>query len=386
MRNTAWIAVALAVCSVASAQQPTPARRNLQRRLPNKQQQKQPVVEVKDQYFAADPAADVELVRERFDNGVIHIEREVTLDVEGNYIRHGKWTEWDERGMKIAHGSYVDNRRHGEWVRLHSGREIALFREAPFNAFQGPFESRAEFDHGEQHGTWTIKDSEGRVVTNWQYDHGRRHGTWVWSYPTGKQMRQIAYVDGLIDGDLIVWDAKGQVADKHVYQKGRRLATKTEQYRSGKKKSEGVYLFAKKTADQPDDWWTAKLAKYATLGGDDRHGRWMTWHENGQVENEGTYQYGLRTGATQWWYPNGQLRLKGAYDGGKPVSTWVWYHANGQKATVGHYALGEPSGDWVYWNDAGRLVQRSDLSLASTLAPPKQKKPAKTTSLVAPRR
>ena len=380
MKLTVWTLSVLSLCTVVTAQQPTPARPVYRGRTQAARvtKQKKPVAPIKDEFFAADPAAEIETVRERFENGTVHIEREVTMDVEGNYIRHGNWTEWDQNGKEIAKGEYRDNQRHGDWVRIYSGRESQLFQEAPFTMFKAPFVSRAQFHEGELHGTWVVNDSEGRVVVNWQYNNG--DGTWSWSYPNGKQMRQITYVNGSIDGELMVWDPKGELTTHHTYQKGRRLDTKSENYRSGKRKSMGVYLFAQKIVEKPDDWWKAMPAKYATIGQDDRHGRWNTWHENGQMECEGTYEYGLRTGVIQWWYPNGQLRLKGEYQAGKPIGDWVWWHPNGQKATLGHYQGGEPNGNWVYWNEDGRLVQRSDLSLASSPAPqPKEKKAPQST-------
>ncbi|MCE9556285.1 MAG: hypothetical protein K8T91_23290, partial [Planctomycetes bacterium] len=49
---------------------------------------------------AAKPAvvadkSDVEVVRERYPDGKIKVEREVIRDAEENYVNHGLWKMWD---------------------------------------------------------------------------------------------------------------------------------------------------------------------------------------------------------------------------------------------------------------------------------------------------
>ena len=96
-KTTMCIAAVLLFSNVVDAQTPTPAGR-----LGTPQKQTKAPARVKDTYHPADPSADIEVVRERFDNGDVHIEREVTMDTEGNYIRHGAWTEWSQTGAELA--------------------------------------------------------------------------------------------------------------------------------------------------------------------------------------------------------------------------------------------------------------------------------------------
>ena len=43
----------------------------------------------------ADDGAEIEVIRERYPNRSVKIEREVTQDAEGNYVNHGSWKMWD---------------------------------------------------------------------------------------------------------------------------------------------------------------------------------------------------------------------------------------------------------------------------------------------------
>ena len=58
-----------------------------------------------------------ELIKERYPNGRVKIAREVTQDNHGNYINHGSWKMWDERGTLVAQGQYHEGQRTGLWNR-----------------------------------------------------------------------------------------------------------------------------------------------------------------------------------------------------------------------------------------------------------------------------
>src|SRR5262245_49211877 len=54
----------------------------------------------------APPESDsvVEVIKERYPSGAIKIEREVTQDGEGNYLLHGAWRHFDDKGHLIIDG------------------------------------------------------------------------------------------------------------------------------------------------------------------------------------------------------------------------------------------------------------------------------------------
>src|SRR5690606_4804533 len=63
--------------------------------------------------FASD--SKVEVIRERYPNRTVKIEREVTQDADGNYVNHGTWKMWDEAGNLVAEGRYFNGQREGIW-------------------------------------------------------------------------------------------------------------------------------------------------------------------------------------------------------------------------------------------------------------------------------
>jgi antitoxin component YwqK of YwqJK toxin-antitoxin module len=305
-----------------------------------------------------------ETIKERFPDGKVRIEREVTQDSAGNYLNHGSWKMWNQSGQIVAQGQYRYGNRTGTWIRWYrSVSEAPILRAAPYKDFPGPYVSQGTFENDKLNGFWTIYDGKLRKISQWRFVDGRRHGLSIWWHSNGNKMREIEFRDGDIDGHLIEWAPAGSVLTRETYQAGRKLAQKTTFHKDRKqKKSEGMYLFAKDAEKTPDDWWNCKLVETTKTGADERHGPWSSWHPNGQRQLEGTYDHDLQVGLFTWWHANGQKNLEGRFIKGKQDGPWVWWYDNGQKSIQGEYAKGNPTGRWTWWDEDGRVAQSADLS------------------------
>ncbi len=307
-------------------------------------------------------APEPEVIRERYTNRRVKVQREVIQDASQNYINHGSWKMWDEQGNLVVDGFYEYNQRHGAWTRVYRNRDAKLLTLAPFNQAQTPIVSQATFKDGELDGTWLIYDANKRKLSEWQFVEGRRHGRSTWWYANGRKMREINYDDGAIDGDLLEWDQNEKLVKRDHYQNGRRLAKKTDYFRDKNKRSEGTVLYPKLVLDKPDDWWNCTLATYTQEGEPEKHGSWISWFSNGQRKLEGQYEHDIPVGQFVWWHANGQKSLEANYQNGKQHGTWTWWHENGQKSIQGEYANGDPSNKWLWWQGNGKVAQRADFS------------------------
>ncbi len=80
-----------------------------------------------------------EVIKERFPDGSIKIEREVTQDAAGNYLNHGVWKMWDQKGNLVVQGQYRYGNRTGNWIRWYrSVSEAPLLTQAPYKNFRRP--------------------------------------------------------------------------------------------------------------------------------------------------------------------------------------------------------------------------------------------------------
>jgi antitoxin component YwqK of YwqJK toxin-antitoxin module len=304
-----------------------------------------------------------ELVKERFPNGSVKVERRVTQDAQGNYLNHGSWKMWDQRGSPVAQGTYDFANRTGTWTRWYRNAvEADLLKQMPYSQFSEPFISQATFKHDQLDGLWTIYDGKMRKISQLRFADGKRQGTATWWYLSGRKMREMEYKDGELDGQLLEWSPEGKLLVKDTYQAGRKVAAKLAKHPDGGKKSEGMYLFAKEVEQTPDDWWNCKLAVMTKNGGEEKHGVWTSWYSNGQTQLEGAYEHDVQVGKFVWWHSNGQKAQEGRFDHGKQDGSWTWWYPTGQKSIRGEYVKGNPTGKWTWWKEDGRVVQAADLS------------------------
>ena len=111
----------------------------------------------------SDDESEAEVIRERYPNRAVKIEREVTQDDEGNYVNHGSWKTWDLQGSLVAQGRYQHGQRFGVWNRWYRNSDVELLKTSPYSSFRGPFISQASFDSGRLSGKWTIQDSHRKM-------------------------------------------------------------------------------------------------------------------------------------------------------------------------------------------------------------------------------
>jgi antitoxin component YwqK of YwqJK toxin-antitoxin module len=300
-----------------------------------------------------------EVVRERYPNGNIKVERHVRMDAEENYRNDGAWKMWDEGGRLIVQGNFVQGQRQGDWIRSFRQGESERLTRTPFNQFTPPFISRATFKDDKLQGNWTIVDARKRKVTDWEFSEGLRHGVLTWWYPSGEKMQEIQYRDGLVDGKLRQWDSAGKPLAEVTYLQGRRVEVKVAKHDDGTIKTQGTYLLGKEALVAMDDWWTLKPAVYKVEGEDERHGVWISFHSNGKKKLEGNYEHGMPVGAFTWWHPNGQRATEGQYELGKQHGDWVWWHPNGMKAVRANFSGGVQAGRWTWWKDNGLVAQKA---------------------------
>jgi antitoxin component YwqK of YwqJK toxin-antitoxin module len=308
---------------------------------------------------AADATPAVEIIRERFPDGRLKIEREVTTDAAGNYVNHGAWRMWDAAGTLVAEGRYDMGRRTGDWMRRYQREESAALSAAPFDQFEAPFVAKARFDADRLDGEWKIADAQDRECSRVTLKHGKRNGPATLWLPDGNVYREAAFRNGSPVGELRERNSDGQLRVTATYIGGQQLVNKVSHFPdSDIKQAEAACLVATVTEVVADDFWQLKFAVYRSQDTQLRHGSWKCWYSNGRPQAEGNFQYDRETGTFTWWHAHGQEAVRGDFVDGQPHGVWTWWHANGQKAAEGRYNLGQQVAVWRKWTEDGRLVQQ----------------------------
>lgn len=325
---------------------------------------------------------EVEVVKERYPNRAVKIERHVTLDENRNYVNHGLWTMYSPNGTMIARGEYWHGKRQGKWVRWfveepkqeiteltlpvedEQGEEAddefaasKIVIGPEFDGFNKPYRSEANFVEGKLVGVWSIVDADDRPICSFDFDQDDLHGTGLWYFPNGQKRRQINFEQGAIVGEWKEWESNGTVAKIETYVDGRRKVPYSERHDSGEKYCHGHYLYAKANVDVSKNWWDGIVE----IGIDDdtqeklKHGLWTYWYRNGGKMTEGEFDAGKPIGLHVWWYENGQQKAQGEFAEGQQTGQWTWWHENGMKQTQGQIVAGRKVGTWSSWKADGTL-------------------------------
>lgn len=111
--------------------------------------------------------------------------REVKLDREGNYVRHGKAVAWYESGQKAGEMWFAEDKPHGkQHIWYESGRR-------------------------KLHGEWK---------------EGLAHGEWIEWYENGTKKSEGHFLAGMKDGHWSYWNENGQLVDHQQFDKGHEIS------------------------------------------------------------------------------------------------------------------------------------------------------------------
>lgn len=74
-----------------------------------------------------------------------------------------------------------------------------------------------------------------------------------------------------------------------------------------------------------------RYTRYLAPSGDKwiRHGLFVGYYENGNIQTEGSYDHGTEEGVWRDYHENGRLAAQGTYEGGKEVGEWKYWAADG---------------------------------------------------------
>ena len=302
-------------------------------------------------------AANLEIIQERFSDGMVHIEREVTQDAGHNYVNHGNWRQWDRSQNLIGSGQFHMGKPVGVWKKTFARDHAPLLDSEPFVRFEGPFEAHATFRAGVMEGDWTIKDAQKRACCLITLKGGKRHGPTIFWLPNGEVWQEMSYDRGRLDGDVRTRNADGEMVARSTYEKGHQVMMRSTRGSATRRRSEARYRIETLELAEPDDFMSLRFAAYRVAPLNQRHGTWRSWYANGQLQVQGAYQSDRPVGRFVWWHTNGQKAVDGRYRNGQQQGHWVWWHANGQKAAEGNFRSGEQVGDWWSWRPDGRLEQ-----------------------------
>ena len=201
-----------------------------------------------------------------------NIVAEGIMDEEGN--KEGLWEEFYLDGSLRAKGSYLNNRKTGEWVYYHENGIL------------------------EQTGLY---DTEGKPV-----------GKWVWYYDNENLWREEFFINGLQDGLVTEFDRNGNIISEGEYFEGL---------------EEGKWIY---------NFENHKIA--GTYSAGMRNGMWQHFYANGQLSFEGQFINDIPNGKHIYYWDSGLKKDEENYVMGRKEGDWIRYNEDGTPLLVITYS------------------------------------------------
>ena len=117
--------------------------------------------------------------------------REVVL--QGEWVKDGPFTFFDEQGKEAARGSYVAGLEEGFWTQVEPSGVLA----------------RGNFLAGRRDGPWSYTHPNGSPQEQGAYSKGKRIGRWTRWYADGTLAAEVGYQAGKRQGTCTYYTEEG---------------------------------------------------------------------------------------------------------------------------------------------------------------------------------
>lgn len=83
-------------------------------------------------------------------------------------------------------------------------------------------------------------------------------------------------------------------------------------------------------------------------------GKYLTYHENGNINAELSISNGKIVGSAKFYYESGELMELGQYINGQKEGEWVKYNKSGKITSIAVFREGEKDGTWLIYDNEGK--------------------------------
>lgn len=99
----------------------------------------------------------------------------------------------------------------------------------------------------------------------------------------------------------------------------------------------------------------------SSAGGQLLHGSYAKYYRSNQMEEQGTFNYGLKNGDWKTWYENGGLKQLEQWKDGFRDGAFVGFDSNGKVAVKGFYKNNLKTGYWINYKTKDTTYHKDNL-------------------------
>ena len=275
-----------------------------------------------------------------------------------------EYNEYFENGEKKITGTFVNNKKSGEWIEWFSNGQKKYI---------------GNFLNGNRHGSWVEWDESGNEIIDGEYKSGQK-----WNGQFGGKN----YVSGLLRQDFVEKYPSGALKSSGVLINEVKIGQWSFWYENEVIKESGFFTNDIKDGEWEGYYESGNKKFIGNFNNGKKDGNWIQWYDDTLKQSEGSYNLGIKNGEWIEWddkgkvivsityidgekwtgrykeifylegvekkgvvinYPDGQVKEEGIIFNDTKVGRWTEYFDNGKRKNTGLYIAGKEHGKWYYW-------------------------------------
>ncbi|PCJ85989.1 MAG: hypothetical protein COA57_06890 [Flavobacteriales bacterium] len=306
-----------------------------------------------------------------------------------NDKKHGLTKNYSNEGFLVAKERFIDNKKQGfSYYYYPSARmkKKVFFKDDKEEGIGYAFSKEGDIKSIVKYANGFVKSRE---KINRKDRNGMKQGRWKEFYscpePCNKEYKtkvEGRYMNDLKHGYFREYDRQGVLLNTTKYENGEvvenaeeleQLEVKMEYYDDAKVKwmksfkdgvPEGVHREYSKEGEiinsiiysEGNKMGEGILNKQSVKQGD-----WKEYYLDGQLRAEGKYDNGLRIGRWVFYHSNGKVEQEGVFiSGERPIRLWKWYYPSGHLLREENFHMGMEEGQLIEYSDSGKVITKGE--------------------------
>ena len=219
---------------------------------------------------------------------------------------------------------------------------------------EGDIKAVSSFKNNVADGLFISYYQNGNIKDKQNYKNGNEEGEGLFYYENGQLEEKYFMKNGKLDGEAINYFNDGKIRNKAIFKDGIILEEEVHENNEIKKNT-----FKNEEIVQQDIYSKNKILKTTIFFLENGKAKIITYHKNGNKQEEVFSINGLLDGEAFIYYPSGKLENKSFFKDGKREGESLTYYENGKLKKKILYKNGMKNGIAIVYYENGMIEEKA---------------------------
>ena len=219
---------------------------------------------------------------------------------------------------------------------------------------EGEIKAITPFKNSLAEGTYISYHQNGNIKVKNTYKNGNEEGEGLFYYENGQLEEKYFMKNGKLDGEAINYFEDGKIRNKAIFKDGIILEEEVHENNEIQKN-----IFKNEEIVQQDIYTKNKILKATIFFLENEKTKIITYHKNGNKQEEVFSINGLLDGEAFIYYPSGKLENKSFFKDGKREGESLTYYENGKLKKKILYKNGMKNGIAIIYYENGMIEEKA---------------------------